>query len=75
MTTFSATCSPEDNKLRLHASTRLDAELYAVVKATGFIWAPLQRLFMTPMWTACSASDARRRGSRRSTWRKCARCG
>lgn len=46
-----ATYSPEDNKLRLYPSGRLDAETYAKVKATGFIWAPKQELFVAPMWT------------------------
>lgn len=32
---FTATYSPEDNKLRLYASQRLEPELYARVKATG----------------------------------------
>jgi hypothetical protein len=31
--TISATYSPEDNKLRLYASTRLDAETFERVKA------------------------------------------
>jgi hypothetical protein len=48
---YSATYSPEDNKLRLYASSRLDAETYARVKAAGFKWAPKQELFVTPMWT------------------------
>lgn len=48
---FTATYSPEDNKLRLYASTRLDAETYQRVKAAGFIWAPKQDLFVAPMWT------------------------
>jgi protein-L-isoaspartate O-methyltransferase len=48
---FTATYSPEDNKLRLYASTRLDKELYQRVKAHGFIWAPKQDLFVAPMWT------------------------
>jgi phospholipid N-methyltransferase len=51
MTSFTATYSPEDNKLRLYASTRLDAETYARVKAAGFKWAPKQDLFVAPMWT------------------------
>lgn len=51
MTTFTATYSPEDNKLRLYASTRLDAETYARVKAAGFQWAPKQGLFIAPRWT------------------------
>jgi phospholipid N-methyltransferase/outer membrane murein-binding lipoprotein Lpp len=51
MTTFSATYSPDDNKLRLYASSRLDSETYARVKAAGFKWAPKQDLFVVPMWT------------------------
>lgn len=46
-----ATYSPEDNKLRLYAETRLDEESYARVKASGFKWAPKQDLFVAPMWT------------------------
>lgn len=46
-----ATYSPEDNKLRLRASARLDPELYKRVRAAGFIWAPKQDLFVAPMWT------------------------
>lgn len=49
--TISATYSPEDNKLRLYASTRFDAETYARVKAAGFSWAPKQELFVAPKWT------------------------
>jgi len=49
--TLAATYSPEDNKLRLYSSTRLDAETYARVKAAGFSWAPRQQLFVAPMWT------------------------
>jgi hypothetical protein len=51
MTTYTATYSPDDNKLRLYARTRLDAETYARVKADGFKWAPKQQLFVAPMWT------------------------
>jgi len=51
MTTFTATYSPDDNKLRLYASQRLDAETYAKAKALGFKWAPKQDLFFAPMWT------------------------
>lgn len=51
MTTFSATYSPEDNKLRLYASTRLDAETYSRVKDYGFRWAPRQELFVAPSWS------------------------
>lgn len=48
---MNATYSPDDNKLRLYASTRLDPETYQRVKAAGFIWAPKQELFVAPMWT------------------------
>jgi hypothetical protein len=51
MTSFTATYSPDDNKLRLYASARLDAETYARIKAAGFRWAPVQSLFIAPMWT------------------------
>ena len=42
---YTATYSPEDDKLRLYASSRLDEETYAQVKAAGFRWAPKQELF------------------------------
>ena len=45
VTTFDATYDPADDKLRLRASSRLDAETYAKVKAAGFGWAPRQGLF------------------------------
>lgn len=48
---LTATYSPDDNKLRLYASTRLDPETYARVKTAGFKWAPKQELFVAPMWT------------------------
>lgn len=48
---YTATYSPDDNKLRLYAVARLDAETYARVKAAGFSWAPKQQLFVAPMWT------------------------
>lgn len=48
---LTATYSPEDNKLRLYTSTRLDSETYTQVKAAGFSWAPKQQLFVAPMWT------------------------
>jgi hypothetical protein len=51
MTAYSATYSPDDNKLRLYAASRLDADTYARVKAAGFKWAPKQELFVAPMWT------------------------
>src|SRR3546814_15736354 len=51
MTSFTATYSPGDNKIRLYASSRLDAETYARVKEAGFKWAPKQELFVAPQWT------------------------
>jgi hypothetical protein len=48
---YTATYSPEDNKLRLYSSARLDRDLYARVKGAGFIYAPKQELFVAPMWT------------------------
>lgn len=48
---ITATYSPEDNKIRLSASSRLSPELYARVKAAGFTWAPKQGIFIAPMWT------------------------
>jgi phospholipid N-methyltransferase len=51
MIDYKATYSPDDNKLRLYASQRLDAATYATVKAHGFKWAPQQGLFVAPMWT------------------------
>lgn len=49
--TMTATYSPEDNKLRLYSTARLDAETFARVKAAGFAWAPKQQLFVAPCWT------------------------
>jgi protein-L-isoaspartate O-methyltransferase len=49
--TLSATYSPEDNKLRLYSSTRLDKETYERVRAAGFRWAPKQELFFAPGWS------------------------
>lgn len=51
MTEITATYSPEDNKLRLYASKRLDPETYSRVKEAGFAWAPKQQLFVAPKWT------------------------
>jgi len=51
MSEFTATYSPDDNKLRLYAATRLPADLYARVRGAGFIWAPKQDCFVAPMWT------------------------
>ena len=50
VTTFDATYDAADDKLRLRASSRLDAETYARVKAAGFGWAPKQDLFYA-VWT------------------------
>lgn len=49
--TYTATYSPEDNKIRITASARLDADIYARVKAAGYAWAPRQGFFVAPMWT------------------------
>ena len=48
---ITATYSPEDNKIRLYPSERLDEETYKRVKSAGFKWAPKQGLFVAPMWT------------------------
>jgi protein-L-isoaspartate O-methyltransferase len=48
---YTATYSPDDNKLRLYAVGRLDDDTYKQVKAHGFKWAPKQSLFVAPMWT------------------------
>jgi protein-L-isoaspartate O-methyltransferase len=48
---YTATYSPEDNKLRLYSTSRLDKELYDRVRSAGFIFAPKQDLFVAPMWT------------------------
>ena len=48
---YTATYSPEDNKLRLYADSRLPRELYDRVRAAGFQWAPKQELFVAPRWT------------------------
>jgi len=51
LSTYTATYSPEDNKLRLYAASRLPTDLYARVRQAGFRWAPKQELFVAPMWT------------------------
>lgn len=48
---FTATYDPADNKLRLRSDERLPPDLYARVRAAGFIWAPKQDLFVAPAWT------------------------
>lgn len=52
---MTATYSPEDNKLRLYAETRLDEETYARVRNAGFVHAPKQGFFVAPMWTPSRA--------------------
>lgn len=49
--TMQATYNVEDNKLRIYAEERLDAETFEKVKAAGFRWAPKQQLFVAPKWT------------------------
>lgn len=48
---YTATYSPDDNKLRLYAVGRLPRDIYDRVRASGFKWAPKQDLFVAPMWT------------------------
>lgn len=48
---YTATYSPQDNKLRLYAVSRLDSETYAQARKLGFIYAPKQGFFVAPMWT------------------------
>lgn len=43
--TYTATYDPADDKIRLTASSRLDADTYAKVKAAGYGWAPKQGVF------------------------------
>lgn len=54
--THTATYSPEDNKIRIYASERLDDETFQRVKAAGFRWAPRQELFVAPKWS-CGRED------------------
>lgn len=46
-----ATYSPEDNKIRLYASARLESAIYLRVRDAGFVWAPKQELFVAPKWS------------------------
>ena len=48
---YTATYSPQDNKLRLYSVSRLDSETYAEARKLGFIYAPKQGFFVAPMWT------------------------
>ena len=45
------TYSPEDNKLRIYPDTYLDEDTAARLKAEGFRWAPVQKLYVAPAWT------------------------
>src|SRR5580692_9663029 len=47
---YTATYSPEDNKLRLYSISRLPKDVYERVRAAGFKWAPKQELFVAPAW-------------------------
>lgn len=51
MNHYTATYSPDDNKLRLYSTSRLDTATYERVRDAGFIWAPKQDCFVAPMWT------------------------
>jgi phospholipid N-methyltransferase len=48
--TYTATYSPDDNKIRIYGP-RFDEETYARVKAAGFRWAPKQELWVAPGWS------------------------
>ncbi len=50
MMNYTATYSPDDNKIRIYGP-RFDAETYARVKAAGFRWAPKQELWVAPAWS------------------------
>lgn len=55
---FTATYSPDDNKLRLTASARLDPATYERVKAVGFRWAPKLEQFICPAWNPAAEDVA-----------------
>ena len=48
---YTATYSPDDNKLRLYAYSRLPPDIFNRVTEAGFNWAPKQDLFVAPAWT------------------------
>lgn len=48
---YTATYSPDDNKLRLRAPRRLDEDAYRRIAAAGFKRAPRQDLWFAPAWT------------------------
>jgi hypothetical protein len=52
---LTATYSPEDNKLRLYAVSRLDEAVYQTIREAGFRWAPKQDLFVAPAWNPLRA--------------------
>ena len=54
---MNATYSPEDDKIRIYTDSRLDAEDYAKVKAAGYRWAPMQKLFYA-VWTPAAEDIA-----------------
>ena len=56
---LTATYDPADNKLRLRSTSRLDPDLYARVRAAGFIWAPKQDLFVAPMYLLVLTGELR----------------
>lgn len=48
---FTATYSPDDNKLRISCARRIDSETFARLQAAGYKWAPKQQQMVAPMWT------------------------
>lgn len=48
---FTATYSPDDNKIRITCDRRIDSDTFARLKAAGYIWAPKQGCMVAPMWT------------------------
>ena len=45
------TYNPEDNKLRVYTTDRVERELYLKFREHGFVYAKIQKLFVAPMWT------------------------
>ena len=48
---YTATYSPEDNKLRIYSSDRIPEDTFKAAREAGFIWAPKQKILVAPMWT------------------------
>ncbi len=48
---YTATYDPNENKLRLYATRRLDPDLYQAARDLGFRWAPKQECFICPAWS------------------------